>query len=155
MSIANVVRLPRRRDLRAVFERCAFETGFLLTVRDRAGIEGLLRRHDTRHSPDPVLLNELLRYKLRISRGAREPVSPEFVVAGCRVVYRIADKEPRAGLLSMCPAPRPGHVLVASLLGATLIGMRHLQAAPLLRDDGRIDTVVVLDTMPPPDTDAA
>ena len=55
----------------------------------------------------------------------------------------------------MNAAPIPGHILVASLLGATLIGMRKLQKGPLLRDDGQIDTLVVLDVSPTPDHHAA
>ncbi|KIQ70203.1 hypothetical protein Wenmar_01162 [Wenxinia marina DSM 24838] len=51
----------------------------------------------------------------------------------------------------MNPIPLPGQVLVASLLGATLIGMRKLQKVPLLRNDGEISVVVVLDVKPPPD----
>ncbi|MBN7787539.1 hypothetical protein JYP51_21635 [Ponticoccus gilvus] len=61
----------------------------------------------------------------------------------------------RSGVLSMNPTPVPGHILVASLLGATLIGMRKLQKVPLLRDDGQIEVVVVLDVHPSPDQAAA
>lgn len=61
----------------------------------------------------------------------------------------------RSATLSMQPVPLPGQVLVASLLGATLIGMRILQRAPLLREDGMIDTIVVLDVKPPQGDDAA
>jgi hypothetical protein len=49
---------------------------------------------------------------------------------------------------SLCPFP--GIISVASLIGATLIGMRKLQRAPLLRDDGEIETIVVLDVKPLP-----
>jgi len=34
---------------------------------------------------------------------------------------------------------------VTSFLGATMLGMQKLQKAPLLREDGWIDTLVVLD----------
>lgn len=51
--------------------------------------------------------------------------------------------------------PRPGHVLVPSLLGATLIGMQALQEVPLLRDDGNITSVVVLEVTPPSDRKAS
>ncbi|WP_204318768.1 hypothetical protein [Pseudooceanicola aestuarii] len=67
----------------------------------------------------------------------------------------ISDEGARTGVLSMGPTPIPGHVLVTSLLGATLIGMRKLQKMPLLRDDGQIETVLVLDLRPSPEHEAA
>lgn len=150
MTLENVTRLPLGRDFRSVFDAGPAQARFALTVEDRAGIERLLRRRGTRQAPNPVLLEGLLRHKLRISRGAPEPAPRELVVAGCHVTYEIGGDDARSGVLAMSAAPLPGHVLVASLLGATLIGMRALQRAPLLRDDGRIDTVLVLDVSPPP-----
>ncbi len=155
MTITNFMQLPSGSDLRSLFERSAAETGFLLTVEDRAGIERLLRFHAGRHAPNPPLLNGLLRHTLRISRGVPEPALPELVMAGRHVSYMISGEGSRSGVLTMSSAPIPGHILVASLLGATLIGMRKLQKAPLLREDGQIDTLVVLDVSPPPDHDAA
>ena len=155
MTITRISNLPAGSDFRSLFERSAVETGFLLTVDDRLGIERLLRHSGTRNSPNPPLLNGLLRHKLRISRGTPEPASPDLVVAGSHVTYMISGEGARSGLLSMNPAPVPGHILVASLLGATLIGMRKLQKVPLLRDDGQIEVVVVLDVRPSPDHAAA
>ena len=155
MTIAKPPHLPAGSDFRSLFERSSVETGFLLTVDDRLGIEHLLRHDGTSNSPNPPLLNGLLRHKLRISRRAPEPPSPDLIVAGCHVTYMISGEGARTGLLSMNPAPVPGHILVASLLGATLIGMRKLQKVPLLRDDGQIDVVVVLNVRPSPDHAAA
>ena len=155
MTITRIARLPAGSDFRPLFERSAIETGFLLTVEDRLGIERLLRHRGTGHAPNPPLLNGLLRHKLRISRGATEPAPPELVVSGCHVTYMISGEGARSGVLSMNPTPVPGHILVASLLGATLIGMRKLQKVPLLRDDGQIEVVVVLDVHPSPDHAAA
>lgn len=155
MTITRITRLPSGSDFRSPSERSAVETGFLLTVEDRFGIERLLRHGGTRNAPIPPLLDGLLHHKLRISRGAPEPAPPELVVAGRHVTYMISGEGSRSGVLSMSPVPIPGHVLVASLLGATLIGMRKLQKAPLLRDDGQFETVVVLDASPSPDHDAA
>lgn len=76
-------------------------------------------------------------------------------MAGRQITYMISGEGARSGVLAMRPTPSPGHILVASLLGATLIGMRKLQKMPLLRDDGQIDTVVVLNVTPPPDHHAA
>ncbi|WP_297771773.1 hypothetical protein [uncultured Roseovarius sp.] len=155
MTITRLTQLPAGSDFRSLFERSAVETGFLLTVNDRLGIERLLRHRGTKNAPNPPLLNGLLRHKLRISRGAPEPASPDLVVAGCHVIYMISGEGARTGVLTMNPVPIPGHILVASLLGATLIGMRKLQKVPLLRDDGQIETVVVLDVSPSRDHDAA
>jgi len=155
MTVTRITHLPAGRDFRSLFARSAVETGFLLTVEDRLGIERLLRHRGTKNAPNPPLLNGLLRHKLRISRGAPEPAPPDLVVAGRHVTYMISGEGARTGTLSMSPMPFPGHVLVASLLGATLIGMRKLQKVPLLRDDGQIETVVVLDVSPPPDQHAA
>lgn len=155
MTITRITHLPASSDFRSLFERSAVETGFLLTVDDRLGIEHLLRKRGTRNSPNPALLNGLLRHKLRISRRTPEPASPDLVVGGCQVTYMISGEGARSGVLSMNPVLGMGYVPVASLLGATLIGMRKLQKVPLLRDDGQIDVVVVLDVKPLPDRDAA
>ncbi|AZQ68686.1 hypothetical protein EF888_17055 [Silicimonas algicola] len=154
MTVTRITHLPSGSDFRSLFEPSAIETGFYLTVDDRVGIERLLRHLKTRNAPNPPLLNGLLHHKLRISRGAREPAPPEMVVAGRQVTYMISGEGSRSGVLTMRPVPLPGHVLVASLLGATLIGMRKLQKVPLLRDDGSIDVLVVLDVSPPSDQDA-
>ncbi|GAW36697.1 hypothetical protein RA2_03772 [Roseovarius sp. A-2] len=155
MTITRITHPPAESDFRSLFERSTVEAGFLLTVDDRLGIEHLLRYRGTRNSPNPPLLNGLLRHKLRISRGALEPASPDLVVAGRRVTYMISGEGARTDVLSMSPVPAPGHIPVASLLGATLIGMRKMQKVPLLRDDGQIEVVVVLDVRPSPDHDAA
>ncbi|WP_147115360.1 hypothetical protein [Tateyamaria sp. syn59] len=143
-----ITQLPSGGDFRSLFEHHTVGSGFFLTVDDRAGIEHLLRYSKTRNASNPALLNGLLRHKLRISRGAIEPASPELVVTGRQITYLIREEGSRSGVLSMGPTPIPGHFLVTSLLGATLIGMRKLQKAPLLRDDGQIDKVVVLDVDP-------
>ena len=155
MTITRMTTLPAGSNFRSPFERSAVETGFLLTMEDRLGIERLLRQRGTENAPNPPLLNGLLRHKLRISRRAPEPAPPELVVAACHVTYMISGEGARSGVLSMSRMPIPGCLLVASLLGATLIGMRKMQKAPLLRDDGQIETVVVLDVRPPHDHDAA
>ena len=105
MTITRIPQLPAGSDFRSLFERSAVGSGFLLTVDDRLGIERLLRRRGTRNSPNPHLLNGLLRHKLRISRGTPEPASPDLVVAGSHVTYMISGEGARSGLLSMNPAP--------------------------------------------------
>ncbi|GGL50434.1 hypothetical protein [Wenxinia marina] len=155
MTFANITRLPFGINVRTLLERELPASGFALTREDRAGIERLLRQHDTKHAPNPPLLNGLLRHKLRISAPAPRPTPLELVVGGSHVTYKITGEGARSGVLSMSPIPLPGQVLVASLLGATLLGMRKLQKAPLLRSDGEISAVVILDVDPPRADDAA
>ncbi|ARC87382.1 hypothetical protein [Rhodovulum sp. MB263] len=155
MTITRITHLPPGSDFRELFPRSSVETGFLLMAADRLGIERLLRHDGTRNAANPALLNGFLRHKLRISRAAPEPAPPGLVVAGCHVTYMISGEGARSGLLTISPVPGPGHLSIASLLGATLMGMRKLQKVPLLRDDGRIETVVVLDVGLPPGRHAA
>ncbi|MGJ8547222.1 MAG: hypothetical protein ACSHWZ_17380 [Sulfitobacter sp.] len=128
---------------------CAYDkSGFALTVQDRLGIERLVAQDAPRHLPHPALSAGLLRHKLRISRGAMEPPEPSLVVSGARVTYMMSGGGAQSGVLRMGHEAAPGEIPVASLLGATLIGMRALQKLPMLRDDGEIVALVVLDVAP-------
>lgn len=60
----------------------------------------------------------------------------------------------RSGILSMSTAPAPGHVTVALLPGATLIGMRVSKKVPLLRVGREITVVVVRGATRPSRLDA-
>lgn len=140
---------------RVVHDHLSDRSSYALTVDDRIGIERLLRHGATRHAPNPTILDGLLRHKLRAARGAPDPAPSTLVVAGSRVTYMISGEGARTGTLTMPAMPGPGRILVASLLGATLIGMRVLQKSPLLREDGGIETVVVLKVVPPPGPAAA
>jgi len=80
---------------------------------------------------------------------------PELVQSGRHVTYMISCESARSGVLSMRLTPIYGHISIASLLGATLIGMRRLQRVPLLMDSGAIRTFVVLGVGTGPDGDAA
>lgn len=155
MSISRIDNSPFGDPSRATVGRATNIAGYLLTLEDRLGIERLLHDKGTRHARNPPILNGLLRHKLRSSRGAPEPTPADLVVAGSHVTYMISGGGARSATLSMQPVPFPGQVLVASLLGATLIGMRILQRAPLLREDGMIDTIVVLDVKPRQGDDVA
>ncbi|MEY8799468.1 hypothetical protein AB9K35_04010 [Leisingera sp. XS_AS12] len=155
MTIIKMNQLRESSDFRSLYEGTSLGAGFHLTVEDRLGIERLLHGRSMRDAPNPALLRGFLYHKLRISRGAPWPTPPELVVAGCHVTYMISGGGARSGVLSMSPAPAPGRVLIASLLGATLVGMRKMQKVPLLRDDGSIETIVVLDVVPAPDNGVA
>lgn len=155
MSVIKIVYPSFGGFPRVVHDHLTDRSSYYLTVADRVGIEKLLANRATRHAPNPTILNGLLRHKLRSARGAPEPSPFNLVVAGSQVTYMVSGEGARRGELCMQAMPRPGHILVASLLGATLIGMQTLQKSPLLRDDGSIDTVVVLEVVPPPEQTAA
>lgn len=146
---------PFDKRWRTTLGRAAGVTGYLLTLEDRIGIERLVYNRGTRESPLSPVLHGFLRHKLQSSSGAPEPTPRDLVVAGRHVTFSINDGEPCFATLSMRPLPFPDHIPVASFLGATLIGMRVLQKAPLLRKNGRIDTVFVMDVAAPCDPHAA
>lgn len=149
MSIANITALSIGSGFRSVFEQSAAKSGYALTVRDRVEIERLLRGNHTQKAPNPALLKGLLRHKLRVSDCAAEPPAADLVRSGSVVTYMITGEGARSAIITMRPGPALGQVKVASLLGATLIGMRKLQKVPLLRDDGSIESIVVLDVQSP------
>ncbi|SMC95497.1 hypothetical protein [Primorskyibacter flagellatus] len=97
----------------------------------------------------------LLAYVLRDKIMMTDPVSKlhvrDLVTGGCRVTYCVSNAESQTGLLvhRARAGAGSGVIPVASLLGATLIGMRAGQRAPLLCEDGSIMSVSVLDVMPP------
>lgn len=128
--------------------RATSRRGYFLTTKDRRGIQTLLDTQGTRFAANPPMLQGFLRHKLRISAHIDEPVPSDLAISGRLVSYMISGEGARSGVLSLDPLPHPGNILVTSLLGATLIGMRALQKVPLLREDGQIDTVVVLDVSP-------
>lgn len=134
-----------RAFVRSLAEGAPVGFRFALTVADRVGIERLLSHGKLKGSANPELLAGFLRHKLRISRGAPEPAPEDLVTAGCEVAYMTNDGVIRSGLLTFDPNPNAEHLPVETLLGATLIGMQMLQKAPLLRDNGDIDAVVVID----------
>ncbi|WP_432256386.1 hypothetical protein [Limimaricola sp. AA108-03] len=150
MTLMKLVRPSAGQAIPAMLEQTALGAGFALTLADRLAIERLLCDGATLIAPNPLLLTALLRHKLRISRAAREPAAHDLVVSGRAVTYEIEGEGIRTGTLSTSCMPFPNHVIVASLLGATLIGMRALQTGPLLRSDGSITSVTILDVAASP-----
>lgn len=148
MSTINLHTFPDARGVRPSFRPSVQKAAFMLTRADRAGIEQLLLLGEMRRVDYPNLLTGFLRHKLRISCDAPEPAPEELVTAERKVVYMISGNGAEAGVPTFGSATGPERIPVSSLLGATLIGMRKLQKAPLLCDDGGIATVVVLDTSP-------
>ena len=92
--------------------------------------------------PSSRLLAYVLANKLMNTRPSDDVYYTDLIVGGSCVTYTVDGKEPQSGLL----AHQPGGIIpVASLLGATLIGMRIGQRAPLLFEDGSIGRLFVKD----------
>lgn len=102
--------------------------------------------------PNRALLAYVLQNRIVNSEASHRPVDRDIVVSGSEVTYSVSGASVEAGLLVHQPnaAPRQrGIILVSSLLGATLIGMRIGQCAPLLCEDGSEKSLVVVDTFTP------
>lgn len=145
MYITNSMHLPAGSAYQPSFKSPPLRGRFQLTQADRIGIERLLSLGLTAECPNPTLIEGFLRHKLRLARPAPEPAPKNLVVAGRYVSYMTAGGKARSGLLTMVQSDDVSSIPVTSLLGATMLGMQKLQRVPLLREDGWIDTLVVLD----------
>lgn len=102
--------------------------------------------------PSWALLAYVLQNKIVNTEPSRGPVESDIVVGGSHVSYSAGGGAIKAGLLVHRARPETrqlGIIPVSSLLGATLIGMRTGQQAPLLCEDGLVKSLVVVDTVPP------
>lgn len=102
--------------------------------------------------PAWILLAYVLQNKLANTKPVKTPVGQDIVTGGSLVSYSVGGGAPSSGLLvhRVRPGVQQGDVIkVASLLGATLIGMRAGQRGPLLCEDGSVKSLLVLDTVPP------
>ena len=97
-----------------------------------------------------VLLAHVLSHKLATTRPGRSLPPADLVTLGCRVTYALGGGAVQSGRLVADDAGTTGGAIaLTSLLGATLIGMKAGQRAPLLREDGSVGTVLVLDVIRP------
>lgn len=102
--------------------------------------------------PAWTLLAYVLQNKLANTEPVKTPVGQDIVTGGSLVSYSLGGGAPASGLLvhRVRPGVQQRDVIgVASLLGATLIGMRAGQRGPLLCEDGSVKSLLVLDTVPP------
>ena len=102
--------------------------------------------------PAWTLLAYVLQNKLVNSEPVSTPVDRSIVTGGSFVSYSVGGGALATGLLVHQAQPgiqQDGVIPVASLLGATLIGMRTGQRAPLLCEDGTVKSLLLLDTVPP------
>lgn len=115
---------------------------------DRAQLEGHLRNCE---AIGPPFLSRVLERKIDGAVISGSKVSDDVVTGGSRVRYAIAGGPERCALLvhRARMGAASGIVPVASLLGATLIGMRVGQRAPLLCEDGAIVSLLVLGVVRP------
>ena len=151
MSVKNINRSLADENVQRFLKRSADRAGFSLGMLDRLGIGRLLRQGTTRYAPN-LDLHRAAAEKAPVLVRRRGDGSRDLARGGCHVTYVFGGDRTRSGLISMNVTPRPGHVLVASLLGATLIGMQALQEVPLMRDGAAdITSVVVLEVFPPLD----
>lgn len=145
MYITNSTHLLASNAYRPSFKSPPLEGRFQLTRADRIGVERLLRLGFTENCPNPTLIEGFLRHKLRMARPAPEPAPANLVVAGRHVAFATSGGKARSGMLTLVPGEGAGCIPVTSFLGATMLGMQKRQKVPLLREDGWIDTLVVLD----------
>jgi hypothetical protein len=145
MYITNPTHLLTGNAYRPSFKCPPLKGRFQLTRADRIGVERLLSLGLTAECPNPALIEGFLHHKLRMARPAPEPTPAYLVVAGRLVSFMTNGGKPRSGMLTFVPGDDAGCIPVTSFLGATMLGMQALQKAPLLREDGWIDTLVVLD----------
>jgi hypothetical protein len=101
--------------------------------------------------PSWTLLAYVLHNKILTTEPIASLYARDLVTGGCHVTYSVNGGPRQTGLLvhRARSGSSSGVIPVASLLGATLIGMRVGQRAPLLSEDGAIMSVSILNVTPP------
>lgn len=145
MYITDPMPLPAGNACQHTYENPPLAGRFQLVHSDRVGIERLLSLGLIGKCANPTLIAGFLRHKLRLARHAPEPIPATLVVAGRWVSFMTTGRKARWGKLTMVQCDDANCIPVTSFLGATMLGMTKLQKAPLLREDGGIDTLVVLE----------
>lgn len=119
-----------------------------LPARDVEGLQRHLDYCETAGSGIAALTGEILRQKLRHARRLGPDAPAGCIAAGNSLLgYRIRGQEPRIARLSHRARlwAEAEVVPVRSLLGATLIGMRVGDSAPLLLSDGSFSEVTLME----------
>lgn len=131
---------------RAIF-RVLRNTPLTLPKADYEKLQGHLDDCDCAMRPSSKLLAYVLANKLMNTRAIDQLNDSNVIVGGSCATYAIDGKPSQSGLLvhRARSGLHSGVIPVASLLGATLIGMRVGQRAPLLFEDGTIGRLSVLD----------
>ena len=131
--------------------RALGNTPTVLPQSDYHKLQEHLEDCDNATRPGSTLLAYVLANKLLNVRPVADLPYLDLVLGGTEVTYVIDGAAPSTGLLVHTARPgTPGGVIaVASLLGATLIGMRVGERAPLLNQDGSIVTLSVISAVQP------
>lgn len=119
-----------------------------LPARDVEGLQRHLEYCETAWSGIAALTGEILRHKLRLAQRLAPDMQAGCVASGSSLLgYRIGAQEPQIARLSHRARfwAEAEVVPVRSLLGATLIGMRLGDTAPLLLSDGTFTEVTLVE----------
>ena len=118
-----------------------------LTKTDRRTLADHIQRADRIGTGVHLMLARLLSQKLLYTPVVEnDRIGPLYATGGSRVTYAIDDLEPQSGRLFHDAAYALGQdgIQVATLLGATLIGMMAGNRAPFLQADGSFRRVRLL-----------
>lgn len=120
----------------------------ILSARDHRKLLDYLCESD---GGDQPFLSYVLRNKVQACDVPAEGVKNDVAIGGATVRYSVDGGSVQTGLLAHWARTdgTSGVVLVSSLLGATLIGMRVGQRAPLLCEDGAILSVALVGVSQP------
>ncbi|MCF3595896.1 hypothetical protein LZG00_18075 [Rhodobacteraceae bacterium LMO-12] len=134
---------PSKSETRFVGAKARASVLAIVSDADRRQLEGHLRNCE---AVRPPFLSRVLERKIRASASSGGEPDDDVVRGGSQVTYSIAGGPQQCGLLvHRARLEAAGGIIpVASLLGATLIGMRVGQRAPLLCEDGAIVSLMVL-----------
>lgn len=122
----------------------------LLPEADHQRLQQHLQLCEREGHPAWKLLAYVLRDKIMATEPAANLHAHDLVTGGCRVTYSVNGGARQTGLLvhRARSGSGSGVIPVCSLLGASLIGMRSGQRAPLLCEDGIIESLTVLGVDP-------
>ncbi|TDE33064.1 hypothetical protein [Antarcticimicrobium sediminis] len=123
----------------------------ILPEADYRQLQHHLNQCESTGRPASLLLSHVLLHKLMTLEPVDNVYAGDLVTGGCQVAYSVDQKPASSGLLvhRARSGGASGVIPVSSLLGATLIGMRTGQRAPLLHEDGTIGTLSVLSVTHP------
>ncbi|WP_127108491.1 hypothetical protein [Pararhodobacter zhoushanensis] len=111
--------------------------GCLLSRSDRRALAGHIQRADRIGTGVDILVARLLSQKLLYASFVDDArIAADVAISGSRLRYAIADQAAQTAQLCHDEAMGPEDLCVASPLGATLIGMKAGNTAPLFAPDG-------------------
>lgn len=118
---------------------------------DHLQLQHHLEQCERFRQPEWRLLACVLRDKIKMTDPVSDPPARDLAIGGSRVTYSVNRGPARTGLLAHRARSASGIsvIPVASLLGATLIGMVAGQRAPLLLEGGSVLTVRLLEVSSP------